>query len=281
MTSAELLEYHRVMYGARRMELTLDQEYKAKNIRGFCHLYDGQEAIAVGVEDAFTREDDWITTYRCHVTALVRGSSYTQIFRELFGYAGGVSQGKGGSMHLYNKESNFWGGAAIVGAQTPIGAGLAFAHAYKAKLEAEKNGHDAETTKHRTPVALTMYGDGSANQGQLWEAANMAKLWALPVIFCCENNMYGMGTSVERHTANIDYYTQGNIIPGLFIDGMDVLAVRRGMEFVKEYWAVATALCSWSSRRIDTTATRCDPGITYRTRDEVSDVRASRDLSSL
>jgi pyruvate dehydrogenase E1 component alpha subunit len=108
----------------RRMEIMSDQEYKARKIRGFCHLYDGQEAIAVGTEAALTRDDDWITTYRCHGAALVRGSTYQEIFEEMFGYNKGVSHGKGGSMHFYKKSSNFYGGAAIVGAQVPVGAGM-------------------------------------------------------------------------------------------------------------------------------------------------------------
>ena len=250
----------------RRMEITCDQEYKARNIRGFCHLYDGQEAVAVGTEAALTREDDWITTYRCHGAALVRGASYQEIFEELFGFKGGVVYGKGGSMHLYSKAANFYGGAAIVGAQVPVGTGLAFYHKYKRK-EGEK-----------TPVSLAFYGDGSANQGQCWEAANMASLWKIPIIYVCENNMYGMGTSVDRSSANTEYYKQGNFIPGIFVDGMDVLAVREGVRFAKEYASSGNGPIYMEMKTYRYHGhSMSDPGITYRDRNEVSEVRQSRD----
>ena len=145
------------MYTIRRMEITCDTEYKARNIRGFCHLSDGQEAIPVGMDAALTHEDGLITSYRCHGQAFVRGQSVEQILAELFGRATGAMGGKGGSMHLYNKESHFYGGAGIVGAQVPIGAGLAFSAKYN---------HDGEGL---CPVGIGMYGDGAANQGQIWE----------------------------------------------------------------------------------------------------------------
>lgn len=261
------MEYHRTMYGMRRMEILSDQEYKARKIRGFCHLYDGQEALAVGTEAAITRDDDWITTYRCHGAALVRGSTYQQIFEEMFGFNKGTSHGKGGSMHLYNKASNLYGGAAIVGAQVPVGAGLAFFHHYKRK-----------TTEEKTPVSMAFYGDGSANQGQCWEAANMASLWKLPILFVCENNMYGMGTSAERSSGSTEYYKQGNFIPGIWIDGMDVLAVREGVKFAKE-WASSgkgPIYIEMKTYRYHGHS-MSDPGITYRSRDEVSSVRATKD----
>mmetsp|Transcript_8932 Transcript_8932/g.10197 ORF Transcript_8932/g.10197 Transcript_8932/m.10197 type:complete len:412 (+) Transcript_8932:3-1238(+) len=265
-TKQEMLEYHRVMYGMRRMEISCDQEYKAKHIRGFCHLYDGQEAVAVGTQAALTNDDDWITTYRCHGAALVRGSTYQEIFEEQFGYKGGVVGGKGGSMHMYNKKTNFYGGAAIVGAQVPVGTGLAFFHKYKRQGE------------EKTPVSLAFYGDGSANQGQCWEAANMAALWKIPIIFVCENNMYGMGTSVDRSSANTEYYKQGNFIPGIKVDGMDVLAVREGVRFAKEYASAGNGPMYMEMKTYRYHGhSMSDPGITYRTRDEVSEVRQSRD----
>lgn len=265
-TKDELLHYHATMYGMRRMEISCDQEYKARKIRGFCHLYDGQEAVAVGTEAALTREDDWITTYRCHGAAMVRGSTYQEIFEEQFGYKGGVVGGKGGSMHMYNKEANFYGGAAIVGAQVPVGTGLAFFHKYKRKGE------------EKTPVSLAFYGDGSANQGQCWEAANMAALWKIPIIFVCENNMYGMGTSVDRSSANTEYYKQGNFIPGIQVDGMDVLAVKEGVRFAKEYASAGNGPIYMEMKTYRYHGhSMSDPGITYRTRDEVSEVRQSRD----
>ncbi|GBG25968.1 Pyruvate dehydrogenase E1 component subunit alpha, mitochondrial [Hondaea fermentalgiana] len=266
-TKEELLEYHKNMFLIRRMEIAADGEYKARNIRGFCHLYDGQEAIAQGIEAAFTREDDVITTYRCHGMALVRGSSVQAIFEELLGFRNGVSRGKGGSMHMYNKSSNFYGGAAIVGAQVPIGAGLGFSHKYRRENESDKMN-----------VSIAMYGDGSANQGQVWEAANMAALWKLPVIFACENNEYGMGTSVNRSSYITEYYKQGNTIPGIFIDGMDVLAVREGMKFVKDYCGSGNGPMYVELKTYRYHGhSMSDPGISYRTRDEVTNVRQSRD----
>ncbi|KAH8072890.1 pyruvate dehydrogenase [Aureococcus anophagefferens] len=194
----ELLEYFKTMYTMRRMEITCDNEYKARTIRGFCHLYDGQEAIGTGINAALDLEDSsWATR--------------------------GETGGKGGSMHFYNKEQNFYGGQGIVGAQVPVGTGLAFANKYKTPLG------------EKMPVAIGCYGDGAANQGQIWEAANMAALWKLPMIFCIENNQYGMGTSISRSSSNNDYYTMGNLIPGIKMGGMNVLSVREGMKHVKDY----------------------------------------------
>lgn len=155
------------MYTMRRMEITCDNEYKARNIRGFCHLYDGQEAVATGIQWAFDTHDSWITSYRCHCVALIRGGSVSKVVGELFGNLEGYTKGKGGSMHFYNKQHNFFGGQGIVGAQVPVGAGLAFANKYKAIPGEPMN------------VAIACYGDGAANQGQIWEAANMSALWKL------------------------------------------------------------------------------------------------------
>ena len=171
-------------------------------------------------------------------------------------------------MHFYNKEHNFYGGQGIVGAQVPVGVGLAFANKYKTP-EGE-----------HMPVALSAYGDGAANQGQIWEAANMAALWKLPAIFCCENNSYGMGTSVERHTSNPDgdYYKMGNAIPGVKIDGMNVLSVREGMKFVKEYCASGNGpiYVEMNTYRYHGHS-MSDPGTTYRSRDEIAATRSARD----
>jgi pyruvate dehydrogenase E1 component alpha subunit len=151
------------------MEMAADRLYKEKKIRGFCHLSTGQEAVAVGIEHSLTKEDDVITAYRCHGFALMRGASVKSIIGELLGRRDGIAYGKGGSMHMFAK--GFYGGNGIVGAQVPVGAGLAFAHQY--------NGNK------NTTVAL--YGDGASNQGQVFEAFNMAKLWNLPVLFGCES----------------------------------------------------------------------------------------------
>lgn len=168
---------------------------------------------------------------------------------------------------MYNKEHNFYGGAAIVGAQVPIGAGLAFYHNYT-KTKDQKS----------TNVAITMFGDGSANQGQVWEAANMAALWKIPVIFIIENNMYGMGTSIERSSSNTQYYKQGNFIPGVKVDGMDVLAVKEAMRFCKEYASNGNGPMFLEAKTYRYHGhSMSDPGITYRSRDEVSEVRTTRD----
>lgn len=266
VSKEDLLSYFRLMHTMRRMEITCDKEYKARNIRGFCHLYDGQEAVATGANAAMTMEDSWITSYRCHCTALARGANVEDILAELFGFEDGLTKGKGGSMHFYNKEANFYGGQGIVGAQVPVGVGLAFANKY--------NSQPGETM----PIAMACYGDGAANQGQIWEAANMASLWKLPMVFCIENNHYGMGTSIDRHSSHSDYYKMGNHIPGLRIDGMNVLAVREGMRFVKDYVGsgkgpmyVEMMTYRYHGHSMS------DPGISYRNRDEVKLARDTRD----
>jgi pyruvate dehydrogenase E1 component alpha subunit len=195
------------------------------------------------------------------------------VLAELFGRVDGTCRGKGGSMHFYKKDHHFWGGAGIVGAQVPVGAGLALAN-----KQATPAGQDL-------PVVAAMYGDGAANQGQIWEAANMAKLWGLPLLLVCENNQYGMGTSSERSSANTEYYKQGGvIIPGIQIDGMDVLAVKAGTAYAKSY---AGAAGSAGPLYVEYKTYRyhghsmSDPGITYRTREEVSGMRTSRDCIDL
>jgi len=252
----------------RRVEVTCDQEYKARRIRGFCHLYDGQEAICIGTEAAITREDDWITTYRCHGVAMVRGCTPTEVFAEQFGGALGASRGKGGSMHLYRKESNFYGGAAIVGAHVPVGAGLAFYHKYTA----------ADPMK-MSNASFAFYGDGAANQGQCWEAANMAKLWKLPVVLVIENNQYGMGTAVQRSSALTEYYKQGGeIIPGIQVNGMDALAVKTAMAAAKEFVTTGNGPIFVEAKTYRYHGhSMSDPGVTYRSREEVAKTRAERD----
>jgi pyruvate dehydrogenase E1 component alpha subunit len=266
MTKEELLGHFKLMYTMRRMEITCDNEYKARNIRGFCHLYDGQEAVATGIQAAFDAEDSWITSYRCHCIALLRGGSVKTVLAELFGNAGGMTKGKGGSMHFYSKEHNFFGGQGIVGAQVPVGTGLAFANKYNAKPGEDMN------------VAIACYGDGAANQGQIWESANMAALWKLPMVFCIENNQYGMGTSIDRHSSHQDYYMMGNHIPGIRIDGMNVLAVKEGMKFVKDYCGSGNGpmYVEMMTYRYHGHS-MSDPGTTYRNREEIAMTRSTRD----
>src|ERR1044071_8111773 len=181
-------------------------------IGGFCHLYIGQEAGVVGMQSVIVEKDAIITSHRDHGHSPPAGMDPKGVMAELTGRSGGYSKGKGGSMHMFSREKNFYGGHGIVGAQVPIGTGLAFAHKYNGN----KN------------VSLTYFGDGSANHGQVYEAMNMAALWKLPVIYIIENNRYGMGTSVERASATTELYRHGEAfgIPGERVDGMDVMAVR-------------------------------------------------------
>uniref|UniRef100_A0A8D3C936 Pyruvate dehydrogenase E1 component subunit alpha, testis-specific form, mitochondrial n=1 Tax=Scophthalmus maximus TaxID=52904 RepID=A0A8D3C936_SCOMX len=217
MTRDEGLQYYRTMQTIRRMELKADQLYKQKIIRGFCHLYDGQEACAVGIEASINLSDHLITAYRAHGYTYTRGGTVKEIMAELTGRRGGIAKGKGGSMHMYVKH--FYGGNGIVGAQVPLGAGVALACKHQGKNQ----------------LCVCLYGDGAANQGQIFETYNMAALWKLPLIFICENNRYGMGTSVERAAASTDYFKRGEFIPGLRVDGMDVLCVREATRFAADH----------------------------------------------
>ena len=182
------------------------------------------------------------------------------------GRSHGQTGGVGGSMHFYNKEHNFFGGQGIVGAQVRVGTGLAFANKYKTPLG------------EPMPVAIGCYGDGAANQGQIWESMNMAALWKLPMIFCIENNQYGMGTSIARHSCNNDYYTMGNVIPGLKMDGMNVLSVREGMKHVRDYVSQGNGpmVVEMSTYRYHGHS-MSDPGKSYRDRDEVKAMRENND----
>ncbi|KAG2373642.1 hypothetical protein C9374_011931 [Naegleria lovaniensis] len=268
-TKEKLMEMYRLMALIRRFELVSDQQYKARNIRGFCHLYSGQEAVCVGIEEATTRQDSIITAYRDHGFQLVRGGSVESTMAEQLGRVTGCSKGKGGSMHMYNVPNKFYGGNGIVGAQVPVGAGLAFAHQYLDRL-------NKKDVKDRN-VCFTLYGDGAANQGQVFEAFNMAKLWHIPVVFVCENNKYGMATPVGRSSASTDYYERGDYIPGIWVDGQDIFAVYEASRYAKEYAQQYGPIVLETETYRYYGHSMSDPGITYRTREEVQQVRASRD----
>ena len=217
------LAAYREMLLIRRFEEKAGQLYGMGLIGGFCHLYIGQEAVVVGMQMAIEEGDQVITTYRDHGHMLACGMDPKGVMAELTGRRGGYSRGKGGSMHMFSKEKNFYGGHGIVGANVPLGAGIAFANRYRG------NGG----------VCLTYFGDGAANQGQVYESFNMAKLWKLPVVFIIENNKYAMGTSVERSAATTDFSQRGRSfdIPGEQVDGMDVRAVKATGDRVVEVGA--------------------------------------------
>ncbi|XP_011505777.1 PREDICTED: probable pyruvate dehydrogenase E1 component subunit alpha, mitochondrial [Ceratosolen solmsi marchali] len=260
LSKADALKYYKQLHTIRRMETAAGNLYKEKFVRGFCHLYSGQEACAVGLVAALRPQDSVITAYRAHGWTYLMGVSPLGVLAELTGRQSGNARGKGGSMHMYAK--NFYGGNGIVGAQVPLGAGIAFAHKY------QNNGG----------VCLALYGDGAANQGQIFETYNMTKLWNVPCIFICENNGYGMGTSVDRASANTEYYTRGDFIPGIWVDGMDILAVREATKFAINYCTsgkgplvMETFTYRYSGHSMS------DPGTSYRTREEIQEVRQTRD----
>ena len=261
LSREEGLRMYREMVTVRRMETAAANLYKEKAIRGFCHLCSGQEAIYSGIAAGLREQDSVITSYRAHGFTYVMGIPVLGVLAELTGKQSGVVRGKGGSMHMYAK--NFYGGNGIVGAQVPLGAGIAFAHKYK-----EDGG-----------VNFSLYGDGAANQGQIAEAFNLAKLWNLPAVFICENNHYGMGTSEDRHAASTDFYKRGDFIPGVHINGMDILAVREATRFAIDYCSVqqkGPLVYEISTYRYHGHS-MSDPGTSYRTRDEVQEVRQTRD----
>ena len=215
-----LLKLYRDMLLIRRFEERAGQLYGMGLIAGFCHLYIGQEAVVVGLHSVATNADSVITTYRDHGHMLATGMDPGGVMAELTGRSGGYSKGKGGSMHMFSRDTKFYGGHGIVGASVPLGAGLAFAHKYRGD----------------GGLAYCYFGDGAANQGQVYEAFNMSALWKLPIIFVIENNQYAMGTAVSRASAQTALYKRGESfgIPGVQVNGMDVLAVRAAAAEITE-----------------------------------------------
>ncbi|SIO11220.1 pyruvate dehydrogenase E1 component alpha subunit [Rhodovulum sp. ES.010] len=259
----ELLKFYREMLLIRRFEEKAGQLYGMGLIGGFCHLYIGQEAVVVGLEAVAEEGDKRVTSYRDHGHMLACGMDPKGVMAELTGRAGGYSKGKGGSMHMFSKERHFYGGHGIVGAQVPIGAGLAFADQYLGTGR----------------VTFTYFGDGAANQGQVYETYNMAELWDLPVIFVIENNQYAMGTAVKRSTKSPNLWERGAAygIPGEEVDGMDVLAVKAAGEK-----AVAHCRAGKGPYILEIMTYRyrghsmSDPA-KYRSREEVQKIREERD----
>jgi pyruvate dehydrogenase E1 component alpha subunit len=261
--SEALKKFYADMLLIRRFEERAGQLYGMGLIGGFCHLYIGQEAVVVGMQAHTTSDDQVITAYRDHGHMLAAGMDPKGVMAELTGRSTGYSRGKGGSMHMFSREKKFYGGHGIVGAQVPLGTGLAFANKYRGNKG----------------VCLTYFGDGAANQGQVYESFNMAELWKLPVVYIIENNQYAMGTSVARSSALTDFSKRGVSfnIPGKQVDGMDVEAVAAA-------GAEAIAWCRGGNGPIILEMktyryrghSMSDPA-KYRTREEVSEVREKRD----
>ena len=259
-----MLDFYRQMLLIRRFEERAGQLYGLGLIGGFCHLYIGQEAVAVGLQSAMTvGKDSVITGYRDHGHMLAYGIDPKIIMAELTGRQAGISKGKGGSMHMFSVEHGFYGGHGIVAAQVPLGTGLAFKHKYK----------------NDGGVCLTYFGDGAANQGQVYESFNMAELWKLPVIYAIENNQYAMGTSVNRSSAEDQLYRRGESfrISGVQVDGMDVLAVRGAADMALDWvrsgkGPILLELKTYRYRG----HSMSDPA-KYRSREEVQAVREKSD----
>ena len=259
----ELLGFYREMLLIRRFEEKAGQLYGMGLIGGFCHLYIGQEAVVVGLEAVAEEGDKRVTTYRDHGHMLACGMDPKGVMAELTGRRDGYSKGKGGSMHMFSKEKDFYGGHGIVGANVPIGAGLAFADKYR--------GADRMT--------FTYFGDGAANQGQVYETYNMAELWDLPVVFVIENNGYAMGTSVKRSTKSPSLWERGAAygIEGEEVDGMDVLAVRAAGRKAVAHCRSGEGPYILEMRTYRYRGHSMSDPAKYRTRDEVQRMREERD----
>jgi len=262
-TKEELLKLYHDMLLIRRFEEKSGQLYGMGLIGGFCHLYIGQEAVVVGLEAVANEGDKRITGYRDHGHMLACGMNPSGVMAELAGRSGGFSKGKGGSMHMFSLEKHFYGGHGIVGAQVPIGAGIAFADKY---LESDN-------------VTFTYFGDGAANQGQVHEAFNMASLWSLPVIFVIENNQYAMGTSLKRASSTPELYTRGQAfgISGEAVDGMNVLEVKKAGLHAVEVCRKGNGPYILEMKTYRYRGHSMSDPAKYRTRDEVQKVRKEQD----
>ena len=262
-SAEELKAYYKDMLLIRRFEEKAGQLYGMGLIGGFCHLYIGQEAVVVGLEATAKEGDSRITTYRDHGHMLACGMNPDGVMAELTGREGGYSRGKGGSMHMFSKEKRFYGGHGIVGANVPLGAGVAFADKYK--------GNDN--------VTFTYFGDGAANQGQVYETFNMAALLKLPVIFVIENNQYAMGTSQQRSTSSAEIWERGKAfgIPGEAVDGMDVLAVKDAGERAVKHARSGDGPYILEIKTYRYRGHSMSDPAKYRTREEVQKMRDERD----
>ena len=259
----ELIHLYSQMLLIRRFEEKAGQLYGMGLIGGFCHLYIGQEAVVVGLESVADKGDKRVTSYRDHGHMLACGMDAKGVMAELTGRIGGYSKGKGGSMHMFSKEKHFYGGHGIVGAQVPIGAGLAFADKYQGN----------------SSVTFTYFGDGAANQGQVYETFNMAALWGLPVIFVIENNQYAMGTSQQRSTSSAEIYERGQAfgIPGEAVDGMDVLAVKAAGQVAVNHCRSGKGPYILEIKTYRYRGHSMSDPAKYRTREEVQKVREEKD----
>jgi len=262
-TPEELLGFYREMLTIRRFEERAGQMYGMGLIGGFCHLYIGQEAVVTGVQAALKPTDSVITGYRDHGHMIAAGIDPKIVMAELTGRAAGISKGKGGSMHMFSVEHGFYGGHGIVAAQVPLGTGLAFAHKYKAD----------------GGLAVTYFGDGASNQGQVYESFNMAELWKLPVIYVIENNQYAMGTSVNRSSSEDQLYRRGESfrVPGLQIDGMDVLAVRGAAQTAVDWVRAGKGPILLEMKTYRYRGHSMSDPAKYRSREEVAAVREKSD----
>ena len=258
-----LQNMYKKMLLIRRFEEKAGQLYGMGKIGGFCHLYIGQEAVVVGIQSVQIEGDSVVTSYRDHGHMLACDMDPKGVMAELTGREDGYSKGKGGSMHMFSREKGFFGGHGIVAAQVPIGAGLAFAHKYNGN----KN------------VAITYFGDGAANQGQVYESYNIAALWKLPVIFVIENNKYGMGTSVNRSSAGDNLSDRGKAygIVADIVDGMDVIAVRDAALKAMDYCRSGKGPYILEMKTYRYRGHSMSDPAKYRTRDEVNEIRQNSD----